>query len=247
MDCPSMLRPHVPTPEMTFSRAADTYEFEGAFRCLYASYHKRGLAPRINHEMRVTRYHLLPATSVFVARRGKDVVGTLSMVEDAPLGVPMRVVFDRQVDELAGPRGSIVEATCLAVQASSGSDVEVVHRLMGMVAQSAYRRRIGRVVIAVHPRHVAFYERNAAFRVFAPSTPYPTVGGKLAVGMELNLFTLQARNPEVWQRYFVDYQYPESAVSPRHVPSTHLQRIATHWRAIYDSADEAGEDRGAAA
>jgi hypothetical protein len=102
-------------------------------------------------------------------------------------------------------------------------------------------------VIAVHPRHVAFYERSAAFRVFAPSTPYPSVGGKLAVGMELNLLTLQARNPEVWRRYFVDYQYSDAAVSPFQVPQSHIQRIAAHWRAIYDTADEAGEDRGAAA
>jgi hypothetical protein len=242
-----MSRHQASTPQLSYCRAAETFEFEGAFRCLYASYHKRGLAPRINHEMRVTRYHLLPTTSVFVARRGKEIVGTLSMVEDSPLGVPMRVVFDRQIDELAGRRASIVEATCLAVRGTGGSDVEVVHRLMGLLAQSAYRRNIERVVIAVHPRHVAFYERSAAFRVFAPSTPYPSVGGKLAVGMELNLMTLQVRNADVWQKYFVDYQYPESAVSLYQVPQSHLQRIAAHWRAIYDTADELGEDRNAAA
>lgn len=241
-----MMRPHVTTPEITYSRAAETFEFEGAFRCLYASYHKRGLAPRINHEMRVTRYHLLPATSVFVARRGKEVIGTLSMVEDAPLGVPMRVVFDRQIDELAGRKARIVEATCLAVRGTGGSDVEVVYRLMGLVAQSAHRRRIERVVCAIHPRHVAFYERSAGFRVFAPSTPYPSVGGKLAVAMELDLTTIQARSPELWRRYF-GYAYPESAVSPFQVAPSHIQRIAAHWRAIYDTADEVGEDRGAAA
>jgi hypothetical protein len=228
-----MSRDRNPADEICFTRAVDAFEFEGAFRCLYDSYRKRGLAPRIRHEMRVTRYHLLPTTRVFVARRGKEIVGTLSLVEDGPLGIPMRVVFARQIAELTRSHVHIGEASCFAVRGANSADLEIVHRLMGLLAQSAQRRKISRVLIAVHPRHVAFYERAAGFRVFAPSTPYPAVGGKLAVAMELNLDTLRECFPHVWRKYF-GYRFPEDALAPAPVAPGHLQRIAAHWRAIYD-------------
>jgi hypothetical protein len=224
-------------PDIQFTRAVDADDFAGAFRCIYETYRRRGLAPLIPHEMRLTRHHLLPSTRVFVARRGREVVGTLSLVEDGPLGVPMRAVFSRHIDELTRSQSRVAEATCFAVRDNHCSDLEVIYQLMGLVAQSAHRRRVSRVLIAVHPRHAPFYERAAGFRPFAPTTPYPSVGGKLAVAMELNPTTIGEQAPHLWQKYF-GYEYPEVALSPLPVASAHLQRMAAYWRAIHDGGEE---------
>jgi hypothetical protein len=223
--------------DIRFTRAFEESEFEGAFRCIYQSYRKRGLAPRRHHEMRLTRHHLLPSTRVFVARAGQQVVGTLSLVEDGQLGVPMRAVFDAQVEELARRDPRIAEATCLAVGDSLQNGPEIVHRLMGLLAQAASRRGITRVLIAVHPRHVAFYARSAGFRPFTSALPYPSVGGRLAVALQLDLAMLRSNFPEVHRRYF-GLTFSESALSPRPVPPEQLQRIAAHWRSMHEDANE---------
>jgi hypothetical protein len=235
-----MSRSHVTDRSgIQITRATDADDFEGAFRCIYDTYRRRGLAPCIPLEMRLTRHHLLPSTRVFVARRGRDVVGTLSLVEDGPLGVPMRAVFSRHIDELTRSQSRIAEVTCFAIRDSLCSDLSLIYQLMGLVAQSAHRRRLSRVLIAVHPRHASFYERTAGFRAFAPTTPYPSVGGKLAVAMELNLTTIGQEAPHLWQKYF-GYEYPEVALSPFPVSPDHLRRIAAYWRAIYDDDDSRG-------
>lgn len=223
--------------EVRFTRAFDEGDFEGAFRCIYQSYRKRGLAPRRQSEMRLTRHHLLPSTRVFVARVAQQIVGTLSLVEDDPLGVPMRAVFSAEVNDLARRDPGIAEATCLAVGDALQNGPEIVHRLMGLLAQAASRRGISRVLIAVHPRHVAFYARSAGFRPFTTAMPYPSVGGRLAVAMQLDLSMLRVNFPDVYRRYF-GLSFSESALSPRPVPSDQLQRIAEYWHAMHDDAGE---------
>jgi hypothetical protein len=232
-----MSRHQLHTPPITFSRAADSYEFEGAFRCLYTSYFKRGLAPRINNEMRLTRYHLLPTTSVFIARQGDEVVGTLSMVEDAPLGVPMRSVFDAEVKDVARSHHKLVEATCLAVSDAPLNGLNIVNGLIGMTIQSAARRGISRILIAVHPRHAAYYVRAVGLREFASVRPYPSVGGLPAVGLVLNLDTWFTDHPAAYRKYF-GMVFPPSALSHDAVSPTYLQRLAALWQCLHGGADD---------
>src|ERR1700754_2559719 len=159
-----------------FTRALEQYDFEGAFRCLYRSYHRRGLASCSNERgVRLTRHHLLPETRVLVARAGRGVVGTLTLAEDAQLGLPLRAVFNAEVDALAAEDPRLAEATCLAIDDPRRGGILVMHRLMGLAAQAASRRGITRLLIAVHPRHAPFYIREAGFSVFAPTKPHPYV------------------------------------------------------------------------
>jgi glycine/D-amino acid oxidase-like deaminating enzyme len=50
--------------------------------------------------MRVTPGHAVPSTAVFVALKGAEVVGTMTLVEDSPLGVPMEPIFPPPLDPL---------------------------------------------------------------------------------------------------------------------------------------------------
>jgi hypothetical protein len=215
-----------------FTRAVEPYEFEGAFRCIYRSYLARGLTPHNRYEMRLTRHHLLPTTRVLIARIGRQVVGTLSLVENEPLGVPICSAFRSHVDELSRSSERIAEATCLAAADAPLSGLELVHHLMGLAAQAASRRGVSRILIAVHPRHVSFYERAVGFRVFASARPYPSVGGRPAVALQLNLRTLHMDRPDVFRRYF-GMSFSASALSSESVPSFYLNRIAALWRSLH--------------
>jgi len=222
---------------LRFTRAVEPFEFDGAFRRLYQSYRQRGMALPHHKQMRLTRYHLLPTTRVFVARNGRQIIGTLSLVEDGPVGIPMRLIFDDAVDDLTRDTTRIAEATCLAVHEGVPQGLDVVHRLMGLAAQAAHRRGVARIVIAVHPRHAPFYVRSAGFRVFANTRPYPTVGGLPAVALQLNVATLHEDNPAVYRRYF-GMEFSPIALSGSMVPAYTLRRLTALWHSLHVESPE---------
>jgi hypothetical protein len=220
-----------------FTRALEQFEYEGAFRCLYRSYHRRGLTSCVNdHGMRLTRHHLLPETRVLVARAGRAVVGTLTLAEDARIGLPLRAVFDDEVSRLAEADPRIAEATCLAIDDPRRAGILVMHRLMGLAAQAASRRGVTRLLIAVHPRHAPFYVREAGFSEFAPVRPHPYVQDSPAVGLQLNLATLRIDAPRVYQRYY-GMPYSPLATSPVATPSRVLQRLERLWSLTCGDSD----------
>ena len=67
--------------------------------------------------------------------------------------------------------------------------------------------------------------------------PYPTVNGKLAIAMQLDLVNLHENFPDVHRRYF-GYSFPDAALSPFPVAQDHLQRIRNHWRAIHEEPED---------
>jgi hypothetical protein len=226
--------------EICFTRAVEGFEFEGAFRCVYRSYHRRGLVKCTRpQQLRLIRHHLLPETRVFIARVDKKIVGTLSLIEDRPLGVPLRTVFHRQVDAIAAVDPYFAEAGCLAIDdPTSSSGLYIVHHLMGMAAQAAARRGINRILIAVHPRHASFYERMAGFQRFAGPTPYPSVEGSPAVGLQLNIATLHIDFPKVWRKYF-GMDFSDSALCTRLATPLFLQRLARLWQSLHTHEEDA--------
>lgn len=225
---------------VTFTRACEQRELLDAFRCLYRSYLRRGLVDdQYNQPLRLTRHHLLPQTRVFLARSGPHVVGTISLVEDRPLGVPLRCVFHREVESLAGGDLRIAEAGCLAIDPTSAvRGAQVVHHLMGLVAQAAAGRGVSRLVIAVHPRHAPFYERFAGFKRFAGPAAHPSVAGAPAVGLQLNLATLHDDNYPVWRRYF-GMKFSPLALSAKPASPVFLEQLARVWQQVHAQEAEA--------
>lgn len=226
------------------TRALEQCEYEGAFRCLYRSYHRRGLASYANDRgIRMTRHHLQPETRVLIARAGRSVVGTLTLAEDSRVGLPLRAVFNREVTTMAAKDPRLAEATCLAIDDPRRGGIVVMHRLMGLAAQAASLRGITRLLIAVHPRHAPFYVREAGFQEFAPTRPHPCVKDAPAVGLQLNLATLRTDAPHVWRRYY-GMTYSSLALSAVPTPNRLLLRLEHLWNAtqVGRNADRAESD-----
>src|SRR5262245_53448679 len=78
---------------MTFKLVDSPDEALAASRVVHRVYARRGLVPPHPSEMRVTTHGLLSTTSTFVARMGGRVVGTLALVGDGPLGLPLEGTY----------------------------------------------------------------------------------------------------------------------------------------------------------
>ena len=94
--------------------AATRQEREAAFRLVYASYLHSGLAEMNGYQMRVTPYHLLPSTEMFIAEYQGEVIYTMSLVIDGALGVPMDQVYGDEVARLRRKGMLVGEVSCLA-------------------------------------------------------------------------------------------------------------------------------------
>ncbi|MBN2292700.1 MAG: hypothetical protein JXM70_09760 [Pirellulales bacterium] len=155
------------------------------------------------HKIRVTPYHALPTTEVFVAKDHGEIVCTMSLVRDAGLGLPMESIYDKEINQHRRRGLKLAEVSCLAFdRKSEACSFSEISRLMAFTAQCAVRRGVHQLVIAVHPRHAAFYHRFLAFEPIGEEKTYDAVRGKPAVAMALDLIQLQIDHPKAYRRLF---------------------------------------------
>ena len=142
--------------------------------------------------MRVTPYHLLPTTSVMVARYANQVISTLSLIEDGDLGLPLEQIFASQVHERRQQGLVLAEVSCLADRRKHIQRYfSVFVRLCRLMIQCARSRGVDEVLVAVHPRHVRFYTQYLAFDQIGDERPYPLVRNHPAVALSLDLKRLE--------------------------------------------------------
>ena len=183
--------------------ASTRWDREGAFRLLYRAYRRAGLMKSNQQKMKVTSYHLLPTTSVMVARYANQIVSTLSLIEDGELGLPMEQSFAEEVRERRQRGYLLAEASCLADRRTEIKKyLPVFVRLCRLMIQSARNRAIDELLIAVHPRHVRFYTQFLAFEQIADERPYPAVQNQSAVALSLDLKRLEIDRPANYERFF---------------------------------------------
>jgi hypothetical protein len=200
--------------------AASRGDLFEAFHLVYRAYVRAGLATPNSHRMRVTAFHSLSTTEVFVAKKGDAIVCTMSLVADGKLGLPMECVYADEVmtRRLRGRR--LAEVSCLADDhESTGGSCRIVMRLMSLMAQCAKLRGVDELVIAVHPRHAKFYERCAAFMPIGDVRTYHGVCDNPAVAMVLDLNRVSQTHPMIWARFFGN-PYPAETIRRRPIPKS---------------------------
>ncbi len=174
-----------------------------ALRLVYGAYVETGLIEPNPYEMRATRYHLLSTTDIFLASRNEQLLGSLSLVRDGELGLPLEDVY---ADEVANRRRqgvTMAEVSCLAVNGHGReSKLAVVVQLMSHMAQFAARQGVDELLIAVHPHHVGFYERFTGFEVIGEVKSYSAVCNNPAVALALDLKHGEINHPRAHRRFF---------------------------------------------
>lgn len=101
--------PTIP-PGLTISLARSKEDLEAAFRLLHDVYVEIGFMEPHPSGLRLSVYNAIPQTSVAVAKMNGKVIGTLSLIRDNPLGLPLDQSIDTgfyrkpgwQVGEVSG-------------------------------------------------------------------------------------------------------------------------------------------------
>lgn len=178
-----------PTPRLILKIAETKEELEACFSVLHDAYVDSGFMKPDPSGMRVTIYHALPTTTTLCAKYDGQVVGTISLVRESELGVPLQQIFD--LTAVREKEGNIAEVSALAVhrkfRRTGGSILFPLMKFMYEYCTTFFDTR--HLVIAVNPSHIEMYESLLFFRRLTANVVerYDFVNGAPAIGATLDL------------------------------------------------------------
>jgi hypothetical protein len=178
---------------LDFGLATDRDTFEQALRLQHDQYVAQGYMDPHPSGLRLSVHHALPSTYVFVARAANRVVGTMTLIADSDLGLPMDEIYSDDLRGLRRERSGLTEFSGLALDPDyKSSGVAILLRLIRMVVLHAIQvLHLSDVCIAINPRHAAFYRKAFYFEDLGGLKPYGKVNGAPAVALRLDLDLLR--------------------------------------------------------
>jgi N-acyl amino acid synthase FeeM len=212
---------------VTYKVASSRSEREAAFALVHEAYTRVGLMEPNSFGMRVTPFHLLPTSDVFLATIGGEAVCTLSLIGDGELGIPMEAIYADEVNELRNQGVHFAEVSCLADKRSHQiRQLPVLTRLISLMLQYARYNRLDQVLLAVHPSHERYYNRFFGCRRFGELRSYPSVLGNPAVACTHEFARLDEQRYPMYDKV---YGFLYSPIQLQRQPM--LQAEREHFRA----------------
>lgn len=188
-------------------------ELTASFSILYDAYYQAGLVEANTLGVRLTPFHLLPTTEVFVAKVERHVNSTLTMVGDGAMGLPMDSIYSEETTWLRSKGFRLAEIGSLADRRNSTVKfVRVFKELAKLVVQVAEQRGINGLVIATHPRHAGFYIRSFGFQQIGGLTDCPYARGNPAVALLLDFYKIRGSQFEE-RLFFPRFQMQELSLT----------------------------------
>ncbi|MFT3959982.1 GNAT family N-acetyltransferase [Propionivibrio sp.] len=189
-----------PNPRLVLKIAETREELEACFKLLHDAYVDSGFMKPHPSGMRVTIYHALPTTTTLCAKYDGKVVGTISLIRESALGVPLQKIFD--LSAVRAKKGQIAEVSALAVhkgfRRTGGSILFPLMKFMYEYCTTFFDTR--HLVIAVNPSHIEMYESLLFFQRLTANVVenYDFVNGAPAVGATLDL----KEAPEIFRKHY---------------------------------------------
>jgi GNAT superfamily N-acetyltransferase len=182
------------TKDLDLGLATDRDTREQAFRLVHDQYVSLGYMDPHPSGWRLSLHNALPSTKVFVARAGRRVVGTVTLIPDSPLGLPMGEIYEDELRALRHAGRRLAEASALVVhQDYKRYGIAIPLRLVRMmVIYAAEVARLSDLCIAINPHHLVLYRKAFNFQVIGEVRRYRKVNGAPAVALRLDLDLVRA-------------------------------------------------------
>lgn len=206
---------------------SDPEEIKSALKLVYHAYLRSGLINANSHRVRVTPFHLLQTSEVLVARHGREIASTLTLVLDGKLGLPMDSVFNDIVASRREQGIVCAEVTCLADRSASRREsFPLLVKLMNFTIQCALTRGVEELMIAIHPRHARFYQKLWGARIVSElEQKYAAVCDNRAIALSLNIKEVQRSDSLAHRRIFAQ-KFSRKHLAQKSMPSALLEEFS---------------------
>ncbi|MFN7169168.1 MAG: GNAT family N-acetyltransferase [Pannonibacter sp.] len=189
-------------PDVTFKIVSTEDEMAGAFALLEDSYVRRGIVAE--GQMRLQVINLLPSTTTFIAKRGDQILATLSLIEDSDLGLPMEKVHGPEVAGVRQLFRKVAEVGALAVRPDLRRTGLSIMLYNMMYRWARYWRHVDDLLIAVHPSARFFYSNLLLFRPLGRVQNYAGLRDAASLPMRLDIPGVQIRFHRIYRGQVVD-------------------------------------------
>ncbi len=203
-------------------------EYDASAQLLFDSYTDARIIANRGVRVRMSAFLALPTSVRFVAVDRGEVVGTISLVIDSPLGLPMEKTYPEEIAALRQQQRKAAEVGTLAIRKDHRHSgiVVLLYKAMWEVATLL---QVSDFVIGVHPNAEVIYRTMLCFEPFGPVRNYLGLkDGIPAAALRLDLRSMA----DVWGRRFAGAQVPSPPpffFDPEHQQLRDL-RMATEER-----------------
>ena len=184
-------------------------ELESAYELVYQNYRTRDYIPPNSSGLRLTIFNAFPSTVTFVGVIRDEVIATVSVIPDTPVGLPMDEIYHDEVQALRDAGRRLIEVTMLADRRLSVSrSLAMVLALMKLVFDYAtLSLKSTDLCITVNPHHDKFYHEYLLFTPLGGLRAYPSVSGNPAIARRLDLERVEEEcqgRPVLLRRFYQD-------------------------------------------
>jgi hypothetical protein len=153
-------------PENLIFKIVETKkELEDAFGLVYQAYLPKGYCEENDHKMRATIYHALPTTTTLVALDNGKVIGTLTMVRNNRLNLPLEKQFDIKFLKQKGSRVAEITSLVIDKEYRRNNGGQVLFPLLKLMYEYAtFYFGVSHLVVTVHPKDADFYKALLLFQ-----------------------------------------------------------------------------------
>lgn len=192
---------------VTVEVARSTADYLAAFRLVHDSYVARGWIEPSPDGLWINSHQLLPQSTVFVLKRQGEVRGTVTLVEDSPLGLPIDETFGGETQSLRRADRHLGEIASLAVSPAERSSGLVLLLVVSMWCYAEKRTAVTDLVVAVSEEIGDYYQALFNFSPYTRVKSYCGFGDTChaldedpVLGLRQNLATMRS--------YYQDWPCP---------------------------------------
>ena len=194
---------------------ADRAELESAYELVYHIYRSRDYIPANPSGLRLTIFNAFPSSVTFVGVVHDEVIATVSLIPDTPIGLPMDEIYRDEVQALRDAGRRLIEVTMLADRRLSvRRSLAMVLALMKLVFDyAALSLKATDLCITVNPHHDKFYDEYLLFSPLGGLRAYPSVSGNPSIARRQDLERVEEefrrRRPALLRRLLRGPDAPE--------------------------------------
>lgn len=166
--------------------ASTTSEFIEAMELIQREYVRKGLVTSNELQPYFSPHLIMPNNRLVIALKEGRIIGTISLIEDSPIGVPMDNVHLTETMFLRKKKAKFAEVGSFAVDSEyqhQGITLLLYKAIFSYVCQY---RNIEYILAAVHPRVAEIYNKLFKFEKVGKVQEYTKLNNAKSVPLRLN-------------------------------------------------------------
>lgn len=197
-----LLRKMITAPDpsdhgVIYKIASTQHELEAAFSLLHNCYVATGFISPEPHGLRCNLYSILPYTTIIIAKKGDEIIGTVSLIKDSSLGFPSDKNYKNENDFYRSKQAQMVEISALAVhprfRKTKDSNQISLYLMKYLYHYTFNFMGCDTLCATVHPRTYDFYRGLLGFEKNGEIMSYEFVRGALAMHITLDMPSFRSK------------------------------------------------------